>query len=315
LCIFGASFAGDGYYTQAATHNRFIPLVITRITSGLGNQLFQYALGRQLADKLNTPLYFDLSYYHQTYDTDTPRQFRLDQFNIDYQLLETSPWQTASRMTRLLPGRSFPGLCQFVQEDSFAFQPRVLKAGAMMVILDGFWQSEKYFAEATPLIRQELLFKHKSGPDAEMYRQELGQASMPISVHIRRGDYVTHSEFSQSFGFVGIDYYQRAISRLTRQFPERTLFVFSDDPDWVAENLPLEAPFVIVRHTGPNADLDDLRLMSRCQHHIIANSSFSWWGAWLNPNPRKLVIAPVNWFRHKPDWNTRDLLPQSWFQL
>jgi hypothetical protein len=290
-------------------------LVITRITSGLGNQLFQYAIGRSLAQRLNTSLRFDLSYYRQTYDTDTPRLFRLGAFGIDYQRLEGSPWQTVSRLTRLLPDRSLPPLCRFLAEPGFAFAPDILRSRAALLILDGFWQSENYFADAAPLIRQELTFRHQPGPGFADYQTQIERADVPISVHIRRGDYVTHTEFSQSFGFVGLDYYERAVARLTAQFPGRTLFVFSDDPDWVATHLPLEAPVVLVRNSGPNADLDDLRLMSQCRHHVIANSSFSWWGAWLNPDPNKTVIAPANWFRHKPGWDTRDLLPDNWLQL
>ncbi len=290
-------------------------MVITRITSGLGNQLFQYAIGRQLAQRLNTSLYVDLSYYRQTYDTDTPRQFRLDQFKIAYHRLDQSPWQTASRMTRLLPGRSLPPLCRFLKETGFHFEPAILTQRAALLILDGFWQSESYFVEAAPVIRQELQFTHQPGPAFAAYRVQIQRAEVPVSVHIRRGDYVTHSDFSQSFGFVGLDYYERAMTRLTTQFPNRTLFIFSDDPDWVAEYLPTTGTAVQIRNSGPNTDLDDLQLMSLCQHHIIANSSFSWWGAWLNPNPDKVVIAPTNWFRHKPGWDTRDLLPANWLQV
>ncbi len=290
-------------------------MVISRITSGIGNQLFQYAIGRQLAHRLNTSLYFDLSYYHQTYDTDTPRQFRLDQFQIDYRLLDTSPWRTVSRMTKLLPGRSLPPLCRFLQESGFHMQPEILTQRAALLVLDGFWQSEQYFAEVALLIRQELTFTHQPGPAFATYKIQIEQANAPISVHIRRGDYVSHVEFSQSFGFVGLDYYKRAIAQLTAQFPNRTLFVFSDDLAWVEANLPLPQPATLVHNTGPNADLDDLRLMSLCHHHIIANSSFSWWGAWLNSASEKVVIAPANWFRHKPGWDTRDLISTTWLQV
>ena len=94
-----------------------------------------------------------------------------------------------------------------------------------------------------------------------------------------------------------------------------TLFIFSDDPQWVQENLAPDVPHVYVTNTGDNADLDDLQLMSLCRHHVIANSSYSWWGAWLDPRPDKVVVSPKQWFRNKPDSNTKDLIPAAWLRL
>jgi Glycosyl transferase family 11 len=289
-------------------------MVISKITSGLGNQLFQYALGRQLAAQAGTSLWFDLRYFHQDYDTDTPRRFKLDRFSIDYKLLDSSPWLYASKATRLLPKRSLRPLIDTRYEVDFHFDPAIIRPAAPFTILWGFWQSEQYFAESTVQIRQELTFNRPLGDTFLNYQKQIAQATTPISVHIRRGDYVTHPEFSQSFGFVGLDYYYNAISRLTAQFPNATLFLFSDDPDWVRANIHTEQPHVLVANSGLDADLDDLQLMSLCHHHVIANSSFSWWGAWLNPRPDKQVIAPQRWFANKP-WDTKDLVPPSWIRL
>ena len=165
------------------------------------------------------------------------------------------------------------------------------------------------------MIRNELTFNRVTGETFNTYRRQIEGAKQPISVHIRRGDYVSHPEFSQSFGFVGVDYYRSAIARLMAQFPDACLFLFSDDPAWVQDNLAPDAPCVFVKNTGPDADVDDLQLMSLCKHHIIANSSFSWWGAWLNADKRKVVIAPDRWFKNKPDWDTKDLLPPTWLRL
>lgn len=290
-------------------------MIIARITSGLGNQLFQYALGRSLAQRTNTPLYFDLSYYKQLYATDTPRLFKLDRFAIDYKVLNTSPYLYVSKATRLLPNRTLKPLVNWVKEKHFHVDPTVLNTTDRFVTLDGFWQSEGYFAAHETVIRRELTFQRQPGPAFSAYRQAIEAAVQPISVHIRRGDYVSHPEFSQSFGFVGVAYYQAAIARLTAQFPLATLFLFSDDPGWVAESLAPSQPHVFVRNTGPDADLDDLQLMSLCSHHIIANSSFSWWGAWLNGSKNKVVITPERWFKNKPDWDTKDLVPASWVRL
>lgn len=289
-------------------------MVISKITSGLGNQLFQYALGRHLAIQNNTRLWFDLRYYHQTYETDTVRHFKLDRFQIDYNLLDHSPWLYVSKATRLLPGRSLRPLFDTRKEQQFHLDPTVPLAKGSFITLDGFWQSEGYFKPSEAIIRRELTFQRTAGPDFEAFRRQIVAVEVPVSVHIRRGDYVNHPEFSQSFGALGLAYYEAALSRITEKNPDSTLFVFSDDPNWVRQNMLFEQPHVFVTNSGPDADVDDLELMSLCHHHIIANSSFSWWGAWLNPRPNKLVIAPRQWFRNKP-WDTKDLTPREWTRL
>ncbi len=289
-------------------------MIVSKITSGLGNQLFQYALGRHLALQNHTPLWLDLRYFHQEYATDTVRKFKLDRFNTAYHLLDTSPWLYAAKATRLLPGRTLRPLVETRHEADFHFDPAVLRPAAPLTLLWGFWQSERYFAESAAQIRQELTFRQRDGHTFRHYRQQVEQAAVPVSVHIRRGDYVTHPEFSQSFGFVGLAYYQTALTYLADCFPEATFFFFSDDPAWVRANLSPPQPHILVENTGPDADLDDLQLMSLCHHQVIANSSFSWWGAWLNPRPQKVVIAPHRWFANKP-WDTKDLLPAGWLRM
>ncbi len=133
-------------------------MIISKITSGLGNQLFQYALGRHLAIRNNTRLWFDLRYYHQTYETDTPRHFKLDRFSIDYDLLDFSPWLYVSKATRLLPGRSLRPFFDTRKEQHFHLDPSVPQAKGSFITLDGFWQSEEYFVDNEQTIRKELTF-------------------------------------------------------------------------------------------------------------------------------------------------------------
>ena len=290
-------------------------MVITRITSGLGNQLFQYALGRSLALSTNSPLYLDLSYYQYQYDTDTPRTFKLDRLGLTYTRLDTSPYRYLSKVARLLPARWLKPVIQLISEPHFHVDPAVLTARASVISLSGFWQSERYFAAHADQIRRDLTAQPRTGHLVSAYKNAIQRADVPVSLHIRRGDYVTHPTFSRAFGFIGLDYYRAAIEQLASRFPTLSLFVFSDDPAWVADNFRANVPVVSVVNTGPNADLDDLYLMRHCHHHIIANSSFSWWGAWLNPRPDKVVVAPRHWFRDKPDWNTTDLLPAGWLRV
>ncbi|WP_234733464.1 alpha-1,2-fucosyltransferase [Tellurirhabdus bombi] len=290
-------------------------MVIGRITSGLGNQLFQYAIARHLSILNKASLYFDLSYYKYQYETDTPRVFKLHNFKIDYKLLDNSPLLYASKATKLFPERTLKPVFELVKEKHFHVDPEVLKARAKLLILDGFWQSEKYFSPAAAIIRKELVFTNQPGPAFEKYKNEIARSANPISIHIRRGDYVNNAEFSQSFGFIGIDYYHQAIKLIKRQFTDFRFFVFSDDQEWTEKNFDLSSDTVFVKNIGENSDLDDLHLMSLCKHHVIANSSFSWWGAWLNADPNKMVITPKNWFKNKPDWHTTDLIPDSWLSV
>lgn len=290
-------------------------MVIARISGGLGNQLFQYALGRSLALRNKTSLYFDLSYYKYAYETDTPRTFKLAPFRIDYKRLDTSPYVYLSKATRLLPNRTWKPFVAFLEEKQFHVEPAVQTTKASVIILDGAWQSETYFADCAAAIRQELSWPEPVEPTVAQYKYKIDHTQTPISVHIRRGDYVSHPDFSQSFGFIGLDYYQKAIPLLTNRFPGAKIYVFSDDPGWVQENLALDVPHEFVVNQGTDADLADLHLMSLCHHHVIANSSFSWWGAWLNPKKEKVVVAPGRWFRNKPAWDTKDLLPANWVRI
>ena len=290
-------------------------MIISRITSGLGNQLFQYAVARHLALKNNTALYLDLSYYQHQYETDTPRAFKLNHFSVPYRILQKSPLEYVSRVTRLLPNRSMKPFFLFLKEKHFHVDERILQARSGCITLDGFWQSETYFRDHAATIRQELTLSSTPTPEFDHYQQLIRATPMPVSVHIRRGDYVNHPEFSKTFGFVGLDYYTQALRQITRYVADSRFFIFSDDHAWVQENLPLPDDSIFVKNSGPDSDVADLTLMSQCRHNIIANSSFSWWGAWLNPNPDKVVITPKKWYKNQPAWNTKDLLPSAWLAL
>ncbi|QJW89951.1 alpha-1,2-fucosyltransferase [Spirosoma taeanense] len=290
-------------------------MIISRITSGLGNQLFQYAAARHLALKNKTSLYLDLSYYRQQYDTDTLRHFKLGNFSVPYRLLQQSPLEYVSKATKLLPKRSLPPLFLFLKEQHFHFDDSVVQARANCITLDGFWQSEAYFRDSAATIRRELTLSGTPSPEFPDYSRQIQNASTAVSLHVRRGDYVNHPEFSKTFGFIGLDYYRQALNQLHERHPNARLFVFSDDQAWVRQNLTLPDDTVFVQNSGLNADVADLMLMSQCRHHIIANSSFSWWGAWLNPSPDKFVITPRQWYKQQPTWNTKDLLPSGWLAL
>jgi hypothetical protein len=144
--------------------------------------------------------------------------------------------------------------------------------------------------------------------------EEIGGV-IAVSLHIRRGDYVTNPKASRVHGTVGLDFYARAAELVAgRCGADPTFFVFSDEPAWVADNLKLDFPMRLVTHNPPDRGTEDLRLMALCRHHILANSSFSWWGVWLNPTPGKIVVAPRAWFRD-PVKDNSALIPQEWIRL
>lgn len=289
-------------------------MVVATITSGLGNQLFQYALARHLALKNESSLYFDLRFYRSEYARETSRSFKLDQFNIEFREIDR-PVELGIKASKLFPSRTFKPFFRTIQEPHYHFDPKVLEAREPFLNLKGYWHSERYFKPSEDVIRKELQFKNTKGRYFDHYRQEIQHAGNAVSVHVRRGDYVHHPEFSQTFGFIGLAYYERAMQILESRIPACTFFIFTDDKPWVLENFPEGRNYVFVDVDGSNADLDDLHLMKLCRHHIIANSSYSWWGAWLNEGPEKVVVAPEKWFRNQPNWDTRDLLPEAWLKV
>ena len=140
------------------------------------------------------------------------------------------------------------------------------------------------------------------------------RACESVSVHIRRGDYLSNPAFYRFHGVCAVEYYEAAVGHLAGAVENPCFFLFSDDLDWARRNLRLDYPVTYVDHNGEDKDYEDLRLMSQCKHHIIANSSFSWWAAWLCANPGKIVIAPRKWF-NDPNIDTADIIPASWRRI
>jgi hypothetical protein len=196
-----------------------------------------------------------------------------------------------------------------IVEDGFRFDPRVLQAEGNLY-LDGYWQSEKYFSSISDVLRKELTLKDE--PDA--INKELAQViaeSDSVSLHIRRGDYASDPETNRIHGTCSLEFYRMAANELMKTVTAPHFFVFSDEPEWARENLEIDGLVTFVSHNAVAKDYEDLRLMSSCKHHIIANSSFSWWGAWLGNYPEKIVFAPKTWFQTELH-DVKDLIPKTW---
>jgi len=285
-------------------------MIIVRLDGGLGNQMFQYAAGKQLATKHSTILKLDISKF-------TSRSYDLYNFNIE-QNIATPQEIEAIRQEKIVLALTkiiFKKRSEkesIIVENYFHFDPAFNQAPDN-VYVDGFWQSEKYFIDIQDVIRQSFTVKHSQD---EMNRKTAGliRSNNSISLHIRRGDYVTDTASASRHGSCSLEYYELAIKHIKEYVHEPHFFIFSDDFAWTKENLKIDNPVTFVDYNGSNKNYEDIRLMSLCSHHIIANSSFSWWGAWLNPDPKKIVIAPIRWF-NAIECNTTDLIPHTWIRL
>lgn len=291
-------------------------MIIVRIIGGLGNQMFQYAAGRQLAALNNTDLKLDISDFRK-YNL---RDYGLSAFNIkelfatpeEIQVYKEPEAGRLMKKIKNLLGRPSKLGMTHIREKQFNFSPEIL-ALPDSLYLDGYWQSEKYFLGIADIIRKEFTVKFpQTGKDLELAQQITSCES--VSLHVRRGDYVTDEKTRVVHGTCDLAYYERCIERLAQQIHSPHFFIFSDDPEWTGKNLKMAHPATFVSHNGCEKNYEDLRLMSQCRHHIVANSSFSWWGAWLNSNSNKITYAPKQWFRD-PNFNTMDLLPATWQKL
>ena len=294
-------------------------MIIVKLVGGLGNQLFQYAFARSMSSRLKTDFRLDVNSFKTYYKL---HKYSLDNFNIKKNLSKDSDffgfvwlikqnnifhtfYKNLRLKSKLMPF--------YYPEQMFHFDPSVFSKNG--TYFDGFWQTEKYFKEIAPELRKELTLNK---PLSEYSRNILEKIrnSRAISIHVRRADYVTDSYANIVHGACSMDYYKSAIAYIRKRESSPSFFVFSDDYDWAVENFKSsEYPVSCVKNTAEK-NYEDLILMSSCTHHIIANSSFSWWGAWLNPSKDKIVIAPAKWFNtQKIATDTRDIIPESWIKM
>ena len=292
-------------------------MIIVRLMGGLGNQLFQYATGRRVALKNNMPLKLDLSWFRDQPD----RPYCLNNFAIIEDIATPREIAQLKRDNRGLIHRIFTTcrecgtpyyLRSYIREKSLDFDSHILQISES-AYLDGYWQSEKYFNDIKYIIRDE--FTVISSPDTTNKNcARMIQSSDAVAIHIRRGDYISNKSATEFHGICSLDYYYKAIDEILSKVKNPHFFVFSDDPEWTQENLKINALTTYVVHNSSDKNYEDLRLMSLCNHFIIANSSFSWWGAWLSKNESKIVIAPSKWFQ-EIKYNDSDRLPEEWKRI
>lgn len=297
-------------FALTAQQDAGAPLVL-RLMGGLGNQLFQYATGRALAQHLGAPLLLDARYVRRRA---AHSGLALTAFQIQARVAnahELRPYpEWAWRLTRALRWRWRP-LGGMFHERGVSYDRAIwqLRAGSL---LSGFWQSERYFTHLAEVLRSELVLTTPWPPEAQALYESITAADLgdAVALHVRRGDYASAPDALRRHGLCSPSYYNRAIEWVRQRQPGARFHVFSDDVAWAAQHLALPPGTVWVSRPALKPQ-HDLLLMAACKHHIISNSTFGWWGAWLNPGTERIVIAPTPWF-DEPGLDGPDRWPVAW---
>lgn len=291
-------------------------MVTVLLSGGLGNQMFQYAAAKALAKRLDTHLFFDL--YNLTKKTKmTARSYELDIFNIDVSCKSTIKGKI------LIKGRPF------IQKHRVAFQhlgfltdtyallyEPVFRSIKGNITMSGYFQSERYFENIRAEIQNDFEFKVQlDDKNKDIANQIINTQS--VAIHIRRGDYITDKNANQNFAVCDAEYYRNAISYIKEKIPQPSFYIFSEDMEWAKNNIDFgDYPSSYINWNKGKDSYRDMQLMSLCRHNVIANSSFSWWAAWLNKNVDKIVVAPSIWFKDE-DKNKLldDFYPSRWTKI
>ena len=295
-------------------------MIIVQLQGGMGNQMFEYALGRALSLKYKVPLGLDLSYLLDR--TPRPksmkftfRDYDLDVFNVQAEIVPQSKIPFTYR--RFLKGKS--GLYLYIlrkkffkgkgTEKKFNFDESVFSLGAR-AYLKGYWQSPKYFDNIADTIRKDFTLKNLPKEEIQNLYKEMASENS-LCIHVRRTDFIGNSLHQ----VVKNNYYERGIDYLKKTEKIEKIYVFSDDIAWCKDNMKLGFPTVFIgpEYSGQKAE-GNLFLMSACKYFIIPNSTFSWWGAWLSARDGKKVIVPQKWFDN-PSINTTDIIPEEWIKI
>ncbi len=266
-------------------------MVIVKIIGGLGNQMFQYAYAKSLEIR-GFEVKLDLSSF---INYKLHGGFQLDKYNINIE---------QAKYYRLLFSRINPFIK--LKEKNLMFDNNLLLLNGNEYI-KGYFQTEKYFLEIRDLLLKQFTFSKEISNSTKKYKSIIKNKNS-CSIHIRRGDYVSDSKTNNIHGICSLNYYKKAIELIKKKYENTNFYIFSDDITWTKGNLEIKNSVYIDHKCMPH---EDIYLMSICMHNIIANSSFSWWGAWLNKNNDKTVIAPVKWFKTKKN----EIIPENWTKI
>ena len=305
-------------------------MIVAKLMGGMGNQMFQYAMARTLAHKHNCEILIDKSLCAKSERINASglslRPFELDVFNVQGRIIDN---EYRGRILKVrkenkLNRAAVVAFCKaahtfskswrvcICERKDVAFDKSLLKLPDH-IVLQGYFPSYKYSQSIEDILKNEFTFR--PAPDEENQRiAGLISASDSVSIHVRRGDYVSNQKARDKFGTCSLEYYQRAVDHISKKVNNPHSFVFTNDPEYVREKVKIKHRVTYVVHNSGSKSYEDMRLMSLCKHNIIANSSFSWWGAWLNQNNDKIVIAPDKWFLNDK-FDCSDHIPKTWVRL
>lgn len=295
--------------------------IVVKQVSGLGNQLFQYAAGRYYAERYSADLrmVFDPGSAAMSHGS-FPRPLLLSNFSL------SAPVEPLTRIDRAVlssrqtlrgvtsPLKRMLGIEVYTPAfgQRYSFQPSLpLSPATKTVYILGYWQTYRTVEDVASTLRREFTFSQPAQGKSLDVTQQIEATPHTVSLHIRRGDYTLAAEGNIA---LPMSYYRRAMALMEERLTRPTYFVFSDDIPFAKQHLADHPRIVFVDHNDDFSAHEDLRLMASCGHHIIANSTFSWWGAWLNGRPDKQVIAPRHWHLTEDSFHP-DLLPPSWTLL
>jgi hypothetical protein len=272
-------------------------MIIVKLMGGLGNQMFQYAFGKVLETNLKQKVLYDKSWFYLDFAKAnmTPRNFELATFSLSLNYIDPTGLffrnKQHSWLTILKQRLKRKIVCNKIYEKSFSLEQLKTKSN---LYLEGYWQNPQYFERIKENILKDFSFPELKNPeDADLHDQI--STSKSVAVHIRRGDYINNPTTNQHHGICSFEYYKKAAELIVSKLPNAKFFLFTDDPEFVKNNFGFISNATVVSNST-RSDIDELNLMHLCKHFIIANSSFSWWGAWLSQNPEKIVIAPKQWY-------------------
>ncbi len=294
---------------------------IVKLNGGLGNQMFQYAFAYALAQKTKAKILFDFSYFSETSADENVviRPFELKHFKTSCEEATEEDLSTVIQsehrrkiqrfLWKYFKIRKFkPSGNNYQETVPYSFDKNLFSDE--YYYYDGYYQNEAYFKN----YRKEIIKHFELGSELDEQNKSIldliGQTNS-VSLHVRRGDYVTLESANKHHGTCSIEYYEKAIKLMAKKVKTPHFFLFSDDMDWVLKNLKIDYPFTVV-NINQNRGWYDINLMKHCKHNICANSSFSWWGAWLNENQKKNVIAPICWIKKS---KKNAIIPKNWIKL
>lgn len=301
-------------------------MIVSRLFCGLGNQMFQYASGLALAYRRNTVLKLDVSWFSEGNAAAVHERYGLDCFVLSGQFATAHELDSCRGSQRNVAEHRFArllnkiGLRRYADliplggtwhiQKQFNFYPEFFDLPDGSVI-DGTFQSEKFFTPVSKILKKHFGFRFAPSAKVTALATEIAGCEA-VAIHFRRGDLVNNPKYQKSQAPLGAEYYKQGIDQIRSRIAKPTFYIFSDDIAYAKESDLCPDGAVFVDCVEDWNAYDALRLMSLCKHFIIANSTFSWWGAWLSENADKLVIRPDPWFANMLENNTRDLCPESW---